>query len=182
MNAELLDESGALALFAGETADDVLFNKPDESDRMRTARNSLFLRLRGADGTDEWRLLLTSGSGWREADGMSEWCQSQVHDLQKDFFVCEARFSSDGRHLWLVCDPSCTFWWDVVCSYDASTNTFRALVDGDSADEQPDGTIRVKGKKSYPDDGLGAAWRDVWVNSDGKIVREGEFTLRGCDL
>ena len=61
---------------------------------------------------------------------------------------------------------------------------FRALIDGNGPEEQPDGTILVHGKKSYPnpDDGLGAIWRDVWITPDGKVVREGEITLRGSDL
>lgn len=47
--------------------------------------------------------------------------------------------------------------------------------------QQPDGTILVTGQKFYPkeDDGRGAAWRNVWLTPDGKIVRKGEITLRG---
>lgn len=50
--------------------------------------------------------------------------------------------------------------------------------------QQPDGTILVTGQKFYPkeDDGRGAAWRNVWLTPDGKIVRKGEITLRGADL
>ena len=60
---------------------------------------------------------------------------------------------------------------------------FRALIDGFSLEEQPDGTILVHGKKSYPhpDDGLGAIWRDVWINLTGEIVRKGEIAERGSD-
>ena len=74
--------------------------------------------------------------------------------------------------------------FSVVCSYDMQTNTFRVLIDGNDVAEEPDGTIRVCDKKSYPDpdDGRGAIWRDVWITSDGKIVREGKITLRGCEL
>ena len=52
----------------------------------------------------------------------------------------------------------------------------------DEADEEEDGTIRVKGKKFYPNDDRGAAWHDVWITPNGKIVREGKITLRGSDL
>ena len=53
--AELLDESGALALFAGLTAEDVAYNKDKRlHDSETPCRNSLFLRRRAADGTDEW--------------------------------------------------------------------------------------------------------------------------------
>ena len=94
----------------------------------------------------------------------------------------DAKFASDGRHLWLVCNTynDC---WDVVCSYDVQKDEFRALIDGFSLEEQPDGTILVHGKKSYPhpDDGLGAIWRDVWINLNGEIVRKGEIAERGSD-
>ena len=51
MEAELLDESGAFALFSGETAEDAAFNKDNRDE----SRNSLFLRRRRADGTCDWR-------------------------------------------------------------------------------------------------------------------------------
>ena len=84
-NAELLDESGSLALFSGETARDVESNKARDADPDRPYRNSLLLRRRMADGTDEWRVLLASGSNWREAAGADEWCLSQSRWL-KDYF------------------------------------------------------------------------------------------------
>jgi hypothetical protein len=181
--AKLLDESGALALFSGETAEDADSNKARDADHDRPCRNSLFLRRHKADGTDEWRVLLTSGSNWREAAGMSKWCSSQSSDLKNNFYIRDAKFASDKRHLWLVCN-TCNAWWDVVCSYDVQKGEFRALIDGSSLEEQPDGTLLVHGKKSYPnpDDGLGAIWRDVWINSEGEIVRKGQITLRGADL
>ena len=67
--AELLWKSGELALFAGETAEDVAYNKAREPESLDPYRNSLFLRLRRANGTEEWRVLLTTGSNWREAAG-----------------------------------------------------------------------------------------------------------------
>ena len=182
-NAEILDKSGSFALFSGETAEDVDSNKERDADADRPYRNSLFLRRRKADGTDEWRVLLTTGSNWREAAGADEWCASQSRWLKDYFNIREAKFASDVRHLWLVCN-TCNAFWDVVCSYDVQTDEFRALIDGNAPEEQPDGTILVHGKKSYPnpDDGLGAIWRDVWINLDGKIVRKGAITLRGSDL
>ena len=182
-DAELLDESGALALYVGETAEDADSNKARDTDPDCPSRNSLFLRRRNVDGTDEWRLLLTTGSNWREATGLSEWCLSQSSDLKNHFYIKDAKFASDRRHLWLVCN-TCNALWDVVCSYDVQKGEFRVLIDGDSIEEQPDGTLLVHGKKSYPDpdDGLGAIWRDVWINLDGEIVRKGEITLRGSDL
>ena len=114
---------------------------------------------------------------------MSEWCSSQSSDLKNHFYVKDAKFASDRRHLWLVCN-TCNVWWDVVCSYDVQKGEFRALIDGSSLEEQSDGTLLVHGKKSYPnpDDGLGAIWRDVWINLDGEIVRKGQITLRGSDM
>ena len=50
-NAELLDESGELALFSGETAADVAYNETQRNAEPRCPRNSLFLRRRGADGS-----------------------------------------------------------------------------------------------------------------------------------
>ena len=95
--------------------------------------------------------------------------------------MIKARFAADRRHLWLVCaTDSCTF--SVVCSYDVYDCIFRALIDGADVENARDGTILVKGKKFYPDDDLGAAWHDVWITPDGKIVREGPITLRGSDI
>jgi hypothetical protein len=184
LNAKLLDESGALALFAGETAEDVNSNKARDANPDRPYRNSLFLRRRKADGTDEWRVLLTTGSNWREATGMSEWSSSESCWLKNYYFnIKDAKFASDRRHLWLVCDTGIPFW-DVICSYDVQNGEFRALIDGFSLEEQPDGTLLIHEKKSYPDpdDGLGAIWRDVRINLDGEIVRKGEITLRGSDM
>ena len=178
--AELLDESGSLALFSGETAEDSVSNNDPN---IPYSRNSLFLRRRATDGTDEWRLILTTGSNWREATGMSKWCSFQASDLKNNFYIRKAKFGLDRRHLWLVCDTGIPFW-DVVCSYDVQKDEFRALIDGFSLEEQSDGTLLVHGKKSYPDpdDGHGAIWRDVWINLNGKILRKGEITLRGSDL
>lgn len=182
-NAELLDESGACALFSGETAEDIGSNKARDADPDRPYRNSLFLCRRRADGAVEWRVLLTTGSNWREATGADKWCLDASRWLKDHFNIREAKFASDKRHLWLVCN-TCNAWWDVVCSYDMQTDEFRVLIDGDAPEEQPNGTILVHGKKFYPrpDDGRGAAWRDVWITPEGKIVREGKITLRGSDL
>ena len=185
--AEWLDESGELALFAGETAADAAANRSAlAADReMPMLRNSLFLRRRKADGKSEWRLLLTTGSGWRIADGMNEWCSLHARSLKKCFVVRRARFSSDGRHLWLVCD-SYSYTFTVVCSYDMAKETLCVLTDGDTADEQPDGTILVKNKKTYLQDEkgnpLGAAWYDEWILPDGKVVRKTEPSQSGRDL
>ena len=89
--------------------------------------------------------------------------------------------SKDGRFIWLVCDRHISMYY-VVCRFDLHENTLAVLIDGDSADEEEDGTIRVKGKKFYPNDDRGAAWHDVWITPNGKIVREGKITLRGSDL
>ena len=124
---------------------------------------------------------MTTGSDWRAPDGLGRWCSSYTQDLKDNFFVLKARFASDGRHLWLVCgNDSCMF--TVVCSYDVHEHIFRALIDGADVEDAPDGTILVKEKKFYPNDDLGAAWHDVWITHDGKIVREGAITLRGSDL
>ena len=178
-NAELLDESGALALFSGETAEDTAYNKTNSY----ASRNSLFLRRRKSTGTEEWRILLTTGSEWGEVDEMSAWCSTHARDIKSCFCVCRARFALDGYNLWLVCDVG-NPWYAVVCSYDMQSDIFRVLMDGADITEEPDGTIRVANKKFYPADwGLyGAAWHDVWMTPDGKVVREGEITLRGCDL
>ena len=101
--------------------------------------------------------------------------------MKRCFFVSKARFAADGRHLWLVCD-TCAYTFAVVCSYDVHDRIFRALIDGADVEDAADGTILVKEKKFYPDDDLGAAWHDVWITPDGKVVREGKITLRGSDL
>ena len=175
---ELLYESGKIALVAGETAEDSASNKAREPESLDPCRNSLFLRRRKADGTEEWRVLLTTGSDWREAGGMSKWDSDRAKDVKDAFYVYKASFSPDGRHLWLVCNPH-TFTYSVVCSYDLYNRTFRVLIDGDTANVQPDGTILVKNKKTYLSDEngepLGARWYDVWINPDGEIVRKGKL-------
>ena len=172
---KLLCKSGELSLVAGETAADTAAN---QSDQEHDFRNSLFLKRRRVDGTAEWRLLLTTGSDWREAAGMDEWCSDRTRDVKSCFYVFKANFSSDGRHLWLVCNPH-TYTYSVVCSYDVYEHTFRVLIDGDTADEQPDGTILAKNKKTYAFDDkgepLGARFYDAWINPDGEIVRKGKL-------
>jgi hypothetical protein len=126
-DAKLLDESGTLAFYKGETAEDADSNKVRNADPDRPSHNSLFLRRCRADGKDEWRVLLTTGSNWREAAGMSKWCSSQSSDLKDHFYKKNSKFASDRRHLWLVCN-TCNALWDVVCSYDVQKNEFRALI------------------------------------------------------
>ena len=172
-----LDDAGDVSLFAWETASDVAFNK--SSDWL--SRNSLFMRRRTAAGTNEWRLIMTAEGDWKLADGMSEWCKDRACDARRDFHVMKARLSKDGKSIWMVCNPHIGTY-SIVCSFNLAKNTFRVLIDGDTADEQPDGTILVKNKKFYPNDDLGAAWHDVWITPDGTIVRKGPITLRGADL
>ena len=66
----------------------------------------------------------------------------------------------------------------VVCRFDLRENSLRVMTDGESADEESDGTIWVLNKKIYlydkngePD---GAAWIEEWITFDGKVVRKGE--------
>lgn len=172
---ELLYKSGEFSLVAGETAADTAAT---QSNHEHEYRNSLFLKRYRRDGTVEWRLLLTTGSDWREVDGMSKWESGMTKGVKDCFEICKASFSSDGRHLWLVCDPH-TYTYSVVCSYDVYDHTFRVLIDGDTADEQPDDTILVKNKKTYLNDdngeSLGARFYDVWITPDGKVVRKGKL-------
>ena len=179
---KLLNEYGNFALFSGETEADVAFNAAPERGKDCYYRNSLFVRRRTANGKTEWRLLLTSGSDWKEADGMGEWGRIWVGDIRKCFNVVNASLTRAGRTVWMSCNPPCSAWFDVVCRFDLRENTLAVLIDGDEADEEEDGTIRVKGKKFYPNDDRGAAWHDVWITPNGKIVREGKITLRGSDL
>jgi hypothetical protein len=109
---------------------------------------------------------------------MSEWCSSQSSWLKDHFYIMAAKFGLDRHHLWLVCNTHIPLW-NVACSYDVQTDEFRALIDGDDAIEQPDGTILVKGKKTYLSDAngepLGARWYDAWINTNGEIVRKGKL-------
>ena len=176
-NAELLYDAGDRALFAGETEADVAYNaaarKADSE--CPEVRNSLFVRKQTKEGTNVWRLVMTSGGGWKDADGMSEWCTDRAGDIRTCFFVVKARISADGRGIWLVCDPHTSTYF-LVCRYNFDDNSFRVLCDGDTADEQADGTILIKNKKTYLYDekgvSLGAAWYDEWIDSGGKVVRK----------
>ena len=175
--SELLYEVGDLALFAGETELDAAHNaaarKADSE--CTEIRNSLFLRQKTKDGTNVWRLVMTSGGGWKDAVGVSEWCRDLAGDVRSCFFVMKARMSADGRGIWLVCDPH-TSTYSLVCRYNFDDNSFRVLCDGDTADEQADGTILIKNRKTYLQDEkgepLGAAWYDEWITPDGKVVRK----------
>ncbi len=171
--AELLDESGELALFAGETEADADSNENDHTEGSMDYRNSLFLRLRTKGGKCEWRLLMTSGGGWKDAD-MDEWCKDRARDARGCLYVQRAKFSKDRRAVWMVCDPHIGTY-SVVCSLDLAENTFRVLIDGFEADEQVDGTILVREKKTYLEDEngepLGAAWYDLWMTRNGTVVR-----------
>ena len=176
-NAELLHDAGDCVLFAGETEADAVFNaaarKADSE--CPEVRNSLFLRQQTKEGTNVWRLVMTSGGGWKDADGMSEWCTDRAGDVRTCFFVVKARISADGRGIWLVCDPHTSTYF-LVCRYNFDDSSFRVLCDGDMADEQADGTILIKNKKTYLYDekgvSLGAAWYDEWIDPDGKAVRK----------
>ena len=116
---------------------------------------------------------------WKEADGMGEWGKMWASDIRSCYKVVKASLSKDGRYIWMVCDPSCTFCWDIVCRFDLRENTLCVLIDGFDAIEQPDGTILVKGKKTYLSDEngepLGARWYDLWMTPEGKIVRKGRL-------
>jgi hypothetical protein len=123
--------------------------------------------------------LLTSGGDWKDAEGMNKWSKMQVGDIRSCYKVVKASLSKDRRYIWMVCDPSCTFWFDVVCRFDLQENTLAVLTDGDSAIEQSDGTIMVTGKKMYLSDEngepLGARWYDLWMTPDGEVVRKGRL-------
>ena len=171
-DCELLYERGGIALFAGETAEDVVQNG-----RSRCCRNSLFARLRMKDGTESWRLVLTSGfgRGWKYDGGIDIWRRNMADDVSMIFCVRRACLSMDGRTIWLVCNPH-TDMYNVVCCFDLEEKTFKVLIDGNEVEEQADGTILVKGKKVYLQDENsepdGAAWCDVWITPDGKVVKK----------
>ncbi len=175
--AKLLHEAGGLALIVGETDADAAFNAEPKQKYDWGIRNSLFLRRRTKGGKDEWRLLLTSGGDWKDADDMGEWGKNMANDIRKCFNVIRACLSKDGRYVWMVYDPDISLY-NVVCRFDLRENSLRVLTDGDSADEEPDGTIWVLNKKIYlydkngePD---GAGWIEEWITPDGKVVRKGE--------
>jgi hypothetical protein len=164
-NCNLLYECGWIALFAGET----------EEDAAHKGRKSLFVRLRMEEGTELWRLVLTTGSSWKVGESLNSWSQNMESLIREDFCVRRACPSMDGRAIWLVCNPH-TDMYNVVCRFDLDEKTFKVLIDGDTAEEQADGTILVKDKKGYLQDENGepdgAAWCDVWITPDGKVVKK----------
>ena len=170
-NAELLYEVDDLALFAGKTESDIAFNKSNDW----LQRNSLFMRRCMESGREEWRLIMTAEGDWKLAEGMGKWCNDRAKDARRDFCVMKARLSKDRQSVWMVCDPHIGTYY-IVGRLDLNTNTFRVLMDGDTAEEQSDGTILVKGKKTYLNDengeSLGAAWYDLWMTPDGKVIRK----------
>ena len=174
--AELLDESNDISLFAGKTKDDLSYDammREDGADLF--ARRTLFMRRKNKPNTDEWSIVMTAEGDWKIAEGMSEWCERAASNMKSEFDIMEAKLSKDGRFIWMVCNPHTSTYY-LVCSFELATKTFRVLIDGCSIDEQSDGTIRINGKKTYLSDEngepLGAAWYDVWMTPDGKIVRK----------
>ncbi|MBP5788553.1 MAG: hypothetical protein J6Y19_12165, partial [Kiritimatiellae bacterium] len=122
-----------------------------------------------ADGTSEWRVVLTSGAEWR-AEGMSDWMEEEFRER---LHVLEARFSSDRRRILLVLDPH-VYTWFAVCTYDWRGKVLRFLSDGGGVEELPDGALLVKEVKTYRYDAngesLGAVWEDKWFAPDGRAI------------
>lgn len=170
-SAELLYEVDDLALFAGETESDIAFNKSNDW----LQRNSLFMRRRMESGREEWRLVMTAEGDWKIAEGMDDWCESLAREARREFDVLAASLSKDRQSVWMVCDPHIGTYY-IVCRLDLNKNTFRVLIDGNTAEEQQDGTILVRGKKTYLNDEngepLGAAWYDLWMMPDGEVIRK----------
>ena len=178
---ERLHEAGPLALFAGLTEADATWNEAQRRADPETPmiRNSLFLRVRKEDGTEVWRQLLTTGSDWRIAEDSDGWRRDRAKDLRGCLFVMEALLHPDKRHVWMICDPH-TYTYAVLCIYDWRENTLRVVADGHSLTLEPDGSILVKGRKTYlyddNGDSLGAAWFDEWRAPDGTVLRKTEPT------
>ena len=143
-NAELFNEYGDQALFVGETDADVEYNATNVY-----GRNSLFLKRRNKDGMDECRLLLTTGSDWRKAGGMEEWCSSQASDIKTCLNILDAKFTSDKRYILMICDTDIAFW-KVACAYNIYDRSLRVFMDGCALLEQSDGTFLIKNKKNLP--------------------------------
>ena len=168
---ERLGGAGAWCLFSGETKEDAAFTAAEVLQDPETPlrRNSLFLRCPAADGTPEWRLVLTSGAVWRP-EGMQDWLEKEFRER---FYVLHAQFSSDRRHILLLLDPH-TYTWFAVCVYDMCIHELRFLSNGDEVEECSDGTLRIKNVKSYSynENGVpcGAIWHDQWMRPDGSTV------------
>lgn len=181
-DAELQKRYGKLALYVGETAADVEFKN---TNTYYYGRNSLFLKRRNKDGMDEWRLLLTTRSDWREADGMDKWSSSQASDIKTCLNIVDAKFTSDKRYILMICDTGIGFW-NVACAYNIYDRSLRVFMDGTAICEEPDGMFLIKNKKTYLSDKngepLGARWYDLWITPDGKIVKKGKLkTLEETD-
>ena len=176
-NADMLNEYGDQALFVGETDADVEFNKTNETQRC----DSLFLKRRNKDGMDEWRLLLTTGSDWREADGMDKWSLGLSSDIKTCLNIVDAKFTSDKKYVLMICDTD-IYSWNVACAYNIYDRSLRVFMDGFALLEQSDRTFLIKNKKTYFSDKngepLGARWYDVWITPDGKVVKKGKLKTK----
>jgi len=68
----------------------------------------------------------------------------------------------------------CYYLNQVACGLNLEKGVIRVFGDGDSAEERPDGTIRVGFRKTYLSDEngepIGAAWYDGWFTPEGKGV------------
>lgn len=167
-NAKLLNGYGDIALFSGETDADADFNVSS----LFHSRNSLFLR-KLKEGKDEWRLLLTSAGDWRwrDADGMDESYKKWMSEIRENFNVHDARFAKDGHRIWLVCKIRD---FHVVCRFDFRENTMRCLCEGGRAEEQPDGTVRVRDRHICICKGGYFAIVDSvkWITPDGNVIKK----------
>ena len=112
---QYLDEN--TLLFPGMREADADANKNDHTEGSMDYRNSLFLRRRAKGGNCEWRLLMTSGGGWKDADDMGNWYKDRARDVRGCLYVQQARFSKERRAVWMVCDPHIGTY-SVVCSFD----------------------------------------------------------------
>ncbi len=171
---ERFEGAGEWVLSAGETVEDAAFvaGELETDPEMPLWRNSLFLRHSGVGGAPEWRVVLTSGAGWR-AEGMSDWMEEEFRER---LHVLQARFASDGRRILLVLDPH-THSWFAVCTYDWRDKVLRFLFDGSGIEELSDGTLVVREAKSYRRDAngefLGADWHDRRFSPDGREMGVG---------
>ncbi len=122
LDAQILYESGEFALFAGETVSDTEHNDAEgnvHEESSQLLRNSLFLRRTLDNGKYEWRLLLTTGGDWRDAEPSDTWALSHSANLRCQFLIYGACISSDGRYIWMICNSQGVeyFTFTTICRW-----------------------------------------------------------------
>lgn len=159
---EIVDKNLNYILYIGESEEDRAWNIKNQDDEMPEMHNSLFIKDKA---TNQKRMLMPYGKSkckeLNESPIVPEYC-----------YILKAKLDPSGRYVFVTCDPYTYTYISTLC-YDLKENTIRYLSDGEFDTIEEDGSVWITGAKTYTDDG--AAWFDVRMTPEGKIIEESEL-------